>query len=130
MANVMTVDGPQAVQATERGKFIRYRVVLSGNYVQAVRGQNVGEVLDLTKTIGSGGKEGQFFGRGPAVGYALQGPGGVGCQILPGADALHWLLKVYAVGSNNEHAAAGYEASILNDLDFLVVFEGFGGGIS
>jgi hypothetical protein len=130
----LQVDGPQAVQIMERTKIIRYRVTLSNNpqgYVQAQRGTNNGELIDLTKALGSGGKEEQFWGaRGPAIGYPLQGPGGVGCEILPGADSLHWLLKVYAVGSNNEHAGGNYEASILNDLDFLIAFEGVGGGIS
>ncbi len=49
MANVLTINDLNAVRVEQREKTITYSVALSGNYAQAVRGQNVGEVLDLTK---------------------------------------------------------------------------------
>lgn len=123
MANVITVDGPDAVRVTEREKLIRYKLTISGNYVQATRGQNVGEVIDLTKVVGVN-KEDQFWGKnGPKRMYPVQGPAGYGVEILPGADNLHWLWKIYsAVGV--ELGAAAYPAAITGDLDILVEASG------
>jgi hypothetical protein len=131
MANVLTVDGVQAVRIAEREKLIRVNCVLSGNYVQApARGTNGGELIDLTKVVGIAGKEGQFWGpKGPARGYPLQGPAGFSAQLIPGADALHWVLKIWS-SAGNEHAAGAYEASITGDLDFYLEFTGLGGGQS
>jgi hypothetical protein len=127
MPNVLTIDSGgvgQGVRVNEREKIIRYNCVLSGNYVQAVRGSNVGELLDLTKVVGALQAD-QFWGiSGPIRGYPLQGPGGSGVEIIPGADRLHWLLKMFAVGANNEFAAGAYPASVLADLDFYVEFSG------
>ena len=132
MPNVITVDGAQAVRVAEREKLVRYSCVLSGNYVQAgAAGSAVGEIIDLTKAVGApGAPAGQFWGnKGPARGYALQGPAGFTAQLIPGADALHWILKVWS-SAGNEHAAGAYEASITGDTNFFLEFTGFGGGQS
>lgn len=110
----------------EREKRVRYSVALSGSYVQHVRGSNVGEVLDLTKTLPAGGPNfpNQYWGlRGPVRMYVLN-PGGTGfsMSIVPGADSLHWLLCIYS-GVATELAAGTYlanAAGLLTDLDIVV----------
>jgi len=94
MPNVMTVDAlgtNNGVRVNEREKLVRWKLVLSGNYVQHVRGSNVGELLDLTKTVGAGNAPDQFWGpNGPSRVYVLN-PGGTGYSLstTPGADNLH-----------------------------------------
>jgi hypothetical protein len=123
MPNVITVDGPDAVRMVEREKLIRYKLTLSGAYVQAIRATNTGELIDLTKVVGVN-KEDQFWGKnGPKRVYVVQAPAGYGVSILPGADGLHWLLKVWsAVGV--ELAAAAYPAAITADVDVYLEASG------
>jgi hypothetical protein len=120
MANIITVD---ETQPQEKFRTVRYKVAIqAGNYVQAVRGSNVGEVLSLGAALNPKNKPNSFWGKdGPDVGYPLQGPAGFGASIIPGADGLHWLLKIWA-SAGVEHAAAAYEAAITGDLDFFVEF--------
>lgn len=122
MANALTVD---KVVTGDREKRIRYRVVLSGNYVQAVRGNNAGEVLDLNAATGSNQGD-QFWGaKGPEKVYPIQGPAGYTVEILPGADGRHWLYKIYsAVGT--ELVAGAYPAAITGDNLGDVMIEAVG----
>lgn len=127
MANVMTIDSggvAQGVRVNEREKIIRYNVVLSGNYVQATRGQNVGEVLDLTKVSGAFAAD-QFWGpRGPVRGYVVNiGSTGYSMSIIPGADNLHWLLMIFS-GVAAQLAAGAYPGGLTADLDIYVEFSG------
>jgi hypothetical protein len=125
MPNVITVDGPNAVRVQEREKVIRYKLTLSGAYVQAVRLSNVGELIDLTKVVGAGGAPEQFWGpNGPLRGYVINGMGGFAAEIIPGADTLHWLLKVFGTTPGTELVAGAYPAGITADVDTLVEFTG------
>lgn len=120
MPNILTVD---ETQPQEKFRTVRYKVAIqAGNYVQAVRGSNVGEVLNLNGALNPLGKTNALWGKdGPDRGYPLQGPAGFGVSIIPGADGLHWLLKVWgSVGV--EHVAGAYEAAIVADVDFLIEF--------
>jgi hypothetical protein len=120
MANAVTIQDPADVRVTEREKLIRYNIRLSGNYVQHVRGQNVGEVIDLSKVVGINQYD-QFWGqKGPRKVYIINvGESGYGFSIVPGADALHWLLVVYS-GVATELAAGAYPAPLLADLDITI----------
>lgn len=123
MANVLTIVDPSDVRVAEREKLIRMNVRLSGNYAQAVRGQNIGEVLDLTKVVGVNQAD-QFWGqKGPRTVYINNvGRTGFAMSIVPGADALHWLLCIFS-GVNTELAAGAYAANaagLLTDLDITV----------
>jgi hypothetical protein len=125
MANVLTVRDLNAVRQEQREKTIRYSVALSGNYTQFVRGQNVGEVLDLTKVQSTQYLPDQYWGSaGPRIMYLLNnGSSGTATSmsIIPGADNLHWLLVIYtAVG--NQLATGAYAANaagLLTDLDIV-----------
>lgn len=121
MANVMTVD---SAYTRDREKFIRYNVVLSGAYVQAVRGANTGEVLDLTVVVSTLPKADQFWGvTGPKRGTISNIPASYIAKIIPGADRLHWLLQIFsAIGT--ELVAGAYPAGLTADLDFYVEFTG------
>lgn len=118
-----------AVRLYEREKLIRYQVILSGSYVQHVRGTNTGELLDLTKSPASAlFQPQQFWGyKGPLKGYILNTGGtGYAMSIVPGADALHWLLCIFS-GVATELAAGTYAANaagLLTDLDITVEFSG------
>lgn len=122
MANALTVD---KVVTGDREKRIRYQVVLSGNYAQAVRGANTGEVLNLNGAAG-GNHPDQYWGaKGPQRVYPIQGPAGYTVEILPGADGNHWLYKVYsAVGT--ELVAGAYPAAITGDNLGDVMIEAVG----
>lgn len=125
MANTLTLDGPDGQRVQEREKIVRYKVVLTGNYVQAVRGSNtVGEVLDLTRVIGVGGISGLWGPNGPKRAYVINGIGGFGVQVLPGADNLHWLLKFFSTTPGVELAAGAYPAPVTADVDAYIEFSG------
>ena len=131
MANVMTIDSGgvgQGVRVNEREKLVRYNVALTGSYVQAVRGANTGEVLDLTKVTGVY-KEDQFWGpRGPTRSYVLNiGTSGLSLSIIPGADNLHWLLVIFDTVAHQLAAgtyAGGNGAPLVGDLDLYAEFAG------
>lgn len=118
-----------AVRVYEREKLIRYSVALSGSYVAAVRGSNVGEVIDLTKALaGTPYQAEQYWGyRGPVRGYVLTpGNTGYGLTLLPGADAFHWLLKIFSAVAT-ELTAGTYAAqapTLLTDTDIVLEFTG------
>ncbi len=120
MANVLTIDGPDAVRVSEREKLVRYNITLSGNYVQAVRGANTGEVIDLTKAVGANQLD-QYWGqKGPRRVYALnQGSTGYTITVIPGADNLHWLLMIFS-NVATQLAAGAYPAGLTTDLDILL----------
>ena len=118
MPNVLTVKSAPTVM---KQRFIRYLVTLSGSYVQAVRGANTGEVLNLG-TIASGTFDPmQYWGyEGPKIVKLVNGPGGYTAEILPGADAFHWLLKIYGTTPGTELSAGAYPAGISGDLDIYI----------
>ena len=127
MANVMQVL-PDAVRVSEREKVITYSLTLSGSYVQHIRGQNTGEVLDFTKALGLGGQPEQFWGaNGPRRVYVLNTGGtGFSMSVVPGADRLHWLLCIFS-GVATELAAGTYAANaagLLTDLDIQIETSG------
>jgi hypothetical protein len=102
-------------------RFIRYLVALSGSYVQAVRGSNVGEVLNLGSIQSGTFDPMQYWGyEGPKIVKLVNGPGLYIAEIVPGADAFHWLLKVSSTTPGTELAAGAYPASITGDLDVYV----------
>jgi hypothetical protein len=125
MPNVLTIKSPDDVRISEREKLIRMNCRLSGNYAVHTRGQNVGEVLDLTKVVGAAGGTDQFWGKnGPRSVYITNiGESGFSMSIVPGADSLHWLLVIYSALAT-EHAAAVYEAGLLADLDITIEASG------
>jgi hypothetical protein len=128
MANVMTVD-TNGVQVVEKFKTVVTKVVLSGNYVQSVRGQNVGEVLLPNSVNSLTGNPGLLPGAGwgltgPTRAYIINGPAGLGAEMLPGADNFHWLLELFNPTTGAQLAAGAYAALNLADLDFKVAFEG------
>lgn len=119
-----------AVLVYEREKRIRYTVTLSGSYVQAVRGSNVGEVLDLTKPVVGPYAPEQYWGmKGPVRMYMINnGLTGYGFSIVPGADALHWLLVIFS-GVATQLSAGAYSANaagLLTDADIVVEATGLG----
>jgi hypothetical protein len=123
MANLLTVDAlgvKNGVRVNEREKLVRYKLTLSGLYVQHVRGQNVGEVLDLTKAVGAFAVD-QFWGvGGPSQVYVLNAGGtGYSLSVVPGADNLHWLFCVFS-GVAVELAAGAYPAGLIADADILI----------
>lgn len=123
-ANTMVIDD-QGVQPVERQKTIVYKVTLTGNYVQAVRLSNVGEVLIPNNASNPQFLPGAFWGlNGPRRAYILNGPAGLGGEMLPGADNFHWLLRLFNPTTGAELAAGAYAALNLADLDFKVAFEG------
>lgn len=117
------------VRITGREKTIRYTCTLSGSYVQHIRGQNVGEVLDLTKVIGRGDSipEQFWMSNGPSAFYVLNTGGtGFSMSIVPGADAFHWLLCIFS-GVSTELAAGLYSANaagLLTDVDIILEANG------
>jgi hypothetical protein len=120
MANMLTIveDGPLF-----KNRRIRYNVALSGLYVQAVRGSNVGEVLNLGAAVGKFDAM-QYWGyTGPKFGDPAQPPAGYTAKIVPGADGSHWLFQIYS-SAGNELAAGAYPAAILAELDCFVEFWG------
>lgn len=120
MPNVLTI---LEVSPMIKQRRIRYGVVLTGAYVQAVRGTNVGEVLIPNNAIGKFDSQ-QYWGfQGPKFGEASQVPAGYTATLLPGADSLHWLLKLFSA-PGTELAAGAYPAGILADIDAVVEFWG------
>ena len=124
MANTLTVDAlgvANGVRVNEREKLVRYKCALSGNYTQHTRGQNIGEVLDLTKVIGDPGVADQFWGlNGPSRVYVLNAGGtGYSMSIVPGADNLHWLLCIFS-GVATELAAGAYPGGLVADVDIVI----------
>lgn len=120
MASALTVT---KVLVSEREKRIRYGVVLSGNYAQATRGQDVGEVLKLETAANPKFLPNAFFGpKGAEQVTIVNGPAFYSAEILPGANGNHWLLKVGASAGvpATELAAAGYPAALTGDLDFQI----------
>jgi hypothetical protein len=79
VANLLTVDAlgvNNGVRVNEREKLVRYKLTLSGLYVQHVRGTAVGEVLDLTKVVLAGNAPDQLWGPvGPSRLYVLNAGG-------------------------------------------------------
>lgn len=123
MPNVLSIPDFNAVRQTEKEKLIRYKVVLSGAYVQAVRGTAVGEVLNLTNVAGLF-QPGQFWSqKGPITGRVQQGPQGLVARIIPGVDALHPILQIFSAFAT-ELAAGAYSAAVLADQDIIVEFYG------
>lgn len=123
MPNVLSIPDFNAVRQTEKEKLIRYKVVLSGAYVQAVRGTAVGEVLNLASVAGLF-QPGQFWSqKGPITGRVQQGPQGLVGRILPGVDALHPILQLWT-NSTTELVAGAYAAGVLADQDIIVEFYG------
>ena len=115
-----------AVRMYEREKLIRYTVTLSGNYTQAVRGTSTGEVLDLTKTpTNTNFFPDQLWGyKGPVRGYIISaGFSGYTMTIVPGADALHWLLVIFQAFFTQLNAGA-YPAGLTTDVDIIAEFTG------
>ena len=130
MANVLTIDSGggvgQGLRVNEREKIIRYQMALSGSYVQFVRLQNTGEVLQPNNAVGIN-KEDQFWGqRGPSRGYMLNiGASGFSMSILPGADQLHWLLAIFSGVNTQLGAGVLYNSNGLStDVDLYVEFCG------
>lgn len=118
MANTLTVSSAPTVM---KQRFIRYLVALSGSYVQAVRGSNVGEVLNLGSIQSGTFDPMQYWGyEGPKIVKLVNGPGLYIAEIVPGADAFHWLLKVSSTTPGTELAAGAYPASITGDLDVYI----------
>jgi hypothetical protein len=123
-ANTMTID-TNGVQVVEKFKTVVCKVTLTGNYVQAVRLQNVGEVLLPNTALNPAFLPGATWGlAGPTRAYIINGPAGLGAEMLPGADNFHWLLKLFNPTTGAELAAGAYAALNLADLDFKVAFEG------
>jgi hypothetical protein len=113
----------QDVQHSQDVTVYVYLVTLSGSYVQAVRGANTGEVLLPLSATNPNNLPNAFPGtKGFKRGYVIQGGGGNGTEIMPGADAFHWLLKFYSA-ANTQLAAGAYNAAITGDVDFMVAFE-------
>lgn len=120
MANTLAVES--VIKLPHGDKRIRYNVTLSGAYAQATRGQNVGEVLDLTAATNPNHFPDANWGRtGPNRGMIVNGPAGNVGEIIPGADALHWLLKFYSA-ADTELGAGNYSATIKADADFVIEF--------
>lgn len=122
MANVLTVA---AVSRMLEQRLIRYKVALTGSYVQAVRGANTGEVLVLSGATGKWDSE-QYWGlTGPNASSArvVNPPAGYGAKIIPGADVQHWLLQLFS-SAGTELVAGAYPAGILADVDIYVEFLG------
>jgi hypothetical protein len=123
---VIDVNG---VQVVEKYKTVVCIVTLTGNYVQAIRKSNVGEVLLPNSVNSLTGNPGLLPGAGwgltgPTRAYIINGPAGLGAEMLPGADNFHWLLKLFNPTTGAELAAGAYAALNLADLDFKVAFEG------
>jgi hypothetical protein len=120
----MTINDLNAVRVEQREKTITYNVALSGSYVQAVRGTNVGEVLDLTRVTSTQYLPSQFWGpEGPRIFYLLNtGSSGFAMSIVPGADLLHWLLMIFTASATQLVAGtyAANAAGLLTDLDIKV----------
>jgi hypothetical protein len=128
MSNTMIID-TNGVQVVEKFKTVVGKVTLTGNYVQAVRGANVGEVLLPNSLNTAAGNPGFIPGAGwglagPGRAYIINGPAGLGAEMIPGADNFHWLLRLFNPTTGAELAAGAYAALNLADLDFKVAFEG------
>jgi hypothetical protein len=124
LANLLTVDAlgiNNGVRVNEREKLVRYKLTLSGAYVQGVRGSAVGEVLDLTKVIPAGNAPDQLWGpTGPSKVYVLSvGNSGYSMSVIPGVDNLHWILMIFS-GVAAQLAAGAYPAALLADVDILI----------
>jgi hypothetical protein len=118
MPNVLAVDDsiPQ-----ERVRLIRYKVTLSGAYVQAVRGTATGEVLNLNGATNPKGLPQALWGKdGPTRVYPLNGFGGFGVEIVQGVDNLHPILKFFGTTPGTELAAGAYAAGVTGDLDTFI----------
>lgn len=116
-----------AVRVYEREKLIRYSVILSGNYAQFTRGQNVGEVLNLQQAyVPASYQANQFWGyKGPVRGYVISGgASGYNMTIEIGADPFHWLLVIQSAVAT-QLAAGPYPAALLAELGIVVEFTGF-----
>lgn len=124
MANVLTISEVNAVRVSEREKAIRYNVVLSGAYVQAVAGADTGEVLKLEGAANPGLQANAFWGqKGPARVYNVTGPAGYGVELILGGNPNHWLMKIFsAVGT--ELAAGAYPAAITGDANITIEASG------
>lgn len=124
MPNVLAID-TNGVQSVEKFKTIVCKVTLSGAYVQAVRGSNVGEVLVPNSATNPALLPGATWGlTGPSRAYVVNGPAGFGAEMIPGADNFHWLLKIFGTTPGTELAAGAYGAGLTGDLDIKVAFEG------
>jgi hypothetical protein len=115
-----------AVRIYEREKLIRYSVILSGTYATHVRGQNVGEVLNLGQVYAPVSYQAdQLWGyKGPTRGYLVNiGNVGYSMSVVPGADPLHWLLCIFS-NVATELAAGAYPAALTTDQDIVLEFSG------
>lgn len=115
-----------AVRTYEREKLIRYSVALTGSYVVAVRGTNTGEVIDLTKSPANANfSPMELWGyKGPVRGYVISpGFAGYAMSIVPGADALHWLLVIFST-LTAQLAAGAYPGALTADADIVLEFSG------
>lgn len=122
MANTLAVAASSRMLEQ---RLIRYKVTLSGSYVQAVRGSNVGEVLNLNTATGKYDSE-QFWGlTGPngSSPRVINPPAGYGAKLIPGADGTHWLFQLFS-SAGTELAAGAYPAGITADADVYVEFWG------
>lgn len=124
MANVVTISEVNAVRVSEREKMIRYKVALSGSYVQAVAGADTGEVLKLEGAANPGFQSNAFWGpNGPVRVYNVTGPAGYGVELILGGNPNHWLLKIFsAVGT--ELGAGAYPAAISGDTNITIEASG------
>lgn len=123
-ANTMQVD-VNGVQQVEKFKTIIYKVTLTGNYAQALRLSNVGEVMQPNLASNPTFLPGAGWGlTGPSRAYVINGPAGLGAEMIPGADNFHWLLQLFNPTTGAQLAAGPYAALNLADLDFKIAFEG------
>jgi hypothetical protein len=114
MPNQLTI-----VQAANvwKQKKVRYNVDLSGNYGQAAG--VAPEVLNLNGATGNYDPD-QYWGyQGPKFVSITNLPAGYNCQIVPGADALHPILKVFS-SEGVELAAGAYPAALAAELNFFI----------
>jgi hypothetical protein len=124
MANTAVID-LNGVQSQEKNKVIVYAVTLFQQYTQAVRGTNAGEVFAPNNATNPRFYPQAYWGlNGPSRVYALNGPAGLGVEILPGADAFHWLIRLFNPTTGAELAPGNYAALNTADLDFKIAAEG------
>lgn len=109
-----------------RYRALRYRVALSGLYVQATRLQDVGEVLKLENALNPYNIPQAFWGNegpSPTGGTVINPPKGYPSKILPGATVGHFLLQMFS-GVLTELAAGAYDAAVIADQDIYIEFDG------
>lgn len=104
-----------------RVRLIRYKLTLTGSYVQAVRLSATGEVLNLNGATNPKSLAQAFWGKdGPTRVYPLNGFGGFGVEIIQGTDNLHPILKFFGTTPGTELAAGAYAAGVTGDVDTFI----------